>query len=210
MNTNRVYATKMKPLNTHWMTAGLLIIIVACWGQAGYIYAKAQLAQYLISDAWEQSIVLSKPVRPWDWADTHPVAKLTIKQAQPLFVLAGASNRNLAFGPVLLNADLDDVDDVNAEQSQAFNISIAAHRDTHFAVLEELEYGDSIALDTGKVSVNFVVDEMMIVDEKDLSILDGQDRQVITLITCYPFDALSSATPLRYVVQGRLVEKFHP
>ncbi|MDG2099795.1 MAG: class GN sortase [Glaciecola sp.] len=197
-------------LKTYWLTAGLLIIITVCWGQAGYIYAKAQLAQYLISDAWQQSIISGMPVRPWDWADTYPVAKLSINQAQPLYVLAGASNRNLAFGPVLLNADLDDIDygnADNADKAQAFNISIAAHRDTHFALLQDIEYGDSISLDTGKESVNFVVDEMVIVDEKYLSVLDVNDKQVITLITCYPFDALSSATPLRYVVRGRLVEK---
>lgn len=197
-------------LKTHWLTAGLLMIIAVSWGQAGYIYAKAQLAQYLISDAWQQSIVSGMPVRPWDWADTHPVAKLSINQAQILYVLAGASNRNLAFGPVLLNADLDDVDTGNAEhagQLKAFNIAIAAHRDTHFALLQDIEYGDVISLDTGKELLNFVVDEMLIVDEKHLSVLDVDDKQVITLITCYPFDALSSATPLRYVVQGRMVAK---
>ena len=197
-------------LKMHWLTTVLLIFIAVCWGQAGFIYAKAQLAQYLISDAWQQSIVSGMPVRPWDWADTYPVATLSINEAQPLYVLAGASNRNLAFGPVLLNADLDDIDYGNADhadKSKAFNIAIAAHRDTHFALLQHIEYGDPIILDTGKNSLNFVVDEMAIVDEKYLSVLDVDDKQVITLITCYPFDALSSATPLRYVVRGRMVAK---
>ena len=195
-------------LKGHWLTAGLFFIIAVCWGQAGYIYAKAQLAQYLISDAWQQSIVSGMPVRPWDWADTYPVAKLSINQAQPLYVLAGASNRNLAFGPVLLNANLDAVDDDNtthANKSRAFNIAIAAHRDTHFALLQDIEYGDAISLDTGKGLLNFVVDDLLIVDAKYLSVLDVDDKQVITLITCYPFDALSSTTPLRYVVRGRKI-----
>jgi sortase A len=194
-------------LKMHWQTAVLLIFIAVCWGQAGFIYAKAQLAQYLISDAWQQSIVSGIPVRPWDWADTYPVATLSINEAQPLYVLAGASNRNLAFGPVLLNADLNDVDYAHPDEYKAFNISIAAHRDTHFSALQHIEYGDPIILDTGKNSVTFIVDEMAIVDEKHLSVLDVDDKQVITLITCYPFDALSSATPLRYVVRGRMVAK---
>jgi sortase A len=181
------------------------MIIAFCWGQAGYIVAKAQLAQYLISDAWQQGVLSQTPVKPWGWADTYPVAKLTINQSEPLYVLAGASNRNLAFGPVLLNANLEELSQV--DNTQAFNVSIAAHRDTHFALLELVEYGDSLRLDTGKESLSFVVDDLLIVDEKYLSVLDVDDKQVITLITCYPFDALSSTTPLRYVVRGRLVEK---
>jgi sortase A len=191
--------------HTRWLTTGFLILIAVCWGQAGYIVAKAELAQYLISDAWQQSVLSQTPVKPWGWADTYPVAKLTINQSEPLYVLAGASNRNLAFGPVLLNANLDELSQV--DNTQAFNVSIAAHRDTHFALLELVEYGDSLRLDTGKESLSFVVDDLLIVDEKYLSILDVDDKQVITLITCYPFDALSSTTPLRYVVRGRLVEK---
>lgn len=182
------------------MTAGLLLLISVCWGQAGYIYAKAILAQYLISDAWELSVMTSTPVKPWRWADTYPVAKLTIKQTDPLYLLAGASNRNLAFGPVLMNANVQSV-----ERKQPFNIAIAAHRDTHFAVLEDINYGDPIILDIGTKQIEFIVDEIVIVDEKNLGIIDSDDGQVITLITCYPFNALSSATPLRYVVQGSVV-----
>ena len=195
----------MTTQKSHWLTAGLLMMIAVCWGQVGYIYAKAQLAQYLISAAWQQSVLAQTPVKPWGWADTYPVAKLTINQSEPLYVLAGASNRNLAFGPVLLNANLDELSQV--DNTQAFNVGIAAHRDTHFALLELVEYGDSLRLDTGKESLNFVVDDLLIVDEKYLSVLDVDDKQVITLITCYPFNALSSTTPLRYVVRGRLVDK---
>lgn len=182
------------------ITAGLLLLISVCWGQAGYIYAKAILAQYLISDAWELSVMTSTPVKPWRWADTYPVAKLTIKQTDSLYVLAGASNRNLAFGPVLMNANVQSV-----ERKQPFNIAIAAHRDTHFAVLEDINYGDPIILDIGTKQIEFIVDEIVIVDKKNLGIIDSNDGQVITLITCYPFNALSSATPLRYVVQGSVV-----
>lgn len=195
----------MTRFHTRWLTTGFLILIAVCWGQAGYIVAKAELAQYLISDAWQQSVLSQTPVKPWGWADTYPVAKLTINQSEPLYVLAGASNRNLAFGPVLLNANLDELSQV--DNTQAFNVSIAAHRDTHFALLELVEYGDSLRLDTGKESLSFVVDDLLIVDEKHVSVLDVDNKQVITLITCYPFDALSSTTPLRYVVRGRLVEK---
>lgn len=182
------------------MTAGLLLLVSVCWGQAGYIYAKAIFAQYLITDAWELSVMTSTPVKPWRWADTYPVAKLMIKQTDPLYVLAGASNRNLAFGPVLMNANVQSV-----ERKQPFNIAIAGHRDTHFAVLEDINYGDPIILDIGTKQIGFIVDEIVIVDEKNLGIIDSDDGQVITLITCYPFDALSSATPLRYVVQGSVV-----
>ncbi len=40
------------------------------------------------------------PVKPWPWADTHPVARLIAPaQDADVLVLAGASGRTLAFGP---------------------------------------------------------------------------------------------------------------
>ena len=38
-----------------------------------YIPAKAVLAQYLINDAWNDSIRTGEMQKPWGWADMHPV-----------------------------------------------------------------------------------------------------------------------------------------
>jgi sortase A len=55
-----------------FLLAGLLV-----GGEGLWIYAKAKLAQMLLELSWrsEQS---GRRMRPWPWADTHPVAKLRI------------------------------------------------------------------------------------------------------------------------------------
>jgi sortase A len=51
------------------------------------------------------------------------------------------------------------------------------------------------------------VSERQVVDKDDTWLLDtlpGETR--LTLVTCYPFDALSAGGPLRYVVSADKVE----
>ena len=83
-----------------WPIAAGLLLAFGLWhlGQAGYIAAKAELAQYLMQRSWQQTLAGARAVKPWPWADTWPVARLTAADVD-LFVLAGADGRALAFGP---------------------------------------------------------------------------------------------------------------
>ena len=72
----------------------------ASFGQGAYIVAKAHVAQWLLHAAWDESRATGIAVKPWPWADTHPVARLMAPtQDSDVLVLAGASGRTLAFGP---------------------------------------------------------------------------------------------------------------
>ena len=42
--------------------------------------------------------------------------------------------------------------------------------------------------------------EVTIVDQNETRVLDEADSPQLTLITCYPFDAVLPGTPWRYVV----------
>ena len=46
--------------------------------QALWIPLKAELAQWLIERSWQQMLNGDTQSRPWPWADTRPVAVLTI------------------------------------------------------------------------------------------------------------------------------------
>ncbi len=88
------------------------------------------------------------------------------------------------------------------------NSVIGAHRDTHFAFLQWLEAGDELEVETptGFVQV-YKVTEREVVDKDDTWLLDslpGETR--LTLVTCYPFNAISAGGPLRYVVSAEKVE----
>ncbi|MBL0141721.1 MAG: class GN sortase [Betaproteobacteria bacterium] len=175
--------------------AVLLLLALAGWqlGAAAWIHAKAALAQHLIASAWEDTKAGGSK-RPWPWADTRPVARLTVgSRGIDLYVLAGTSGRSLAFGPGHV--------DGTALPGSAGNSVIVAHRDTHFAFLRDLHEDDEIAIEDvrGRVT-RYRVREVAIVDKHDTSLLDPADSPQLTLITCWPFDAVQPGSPQRYVV----------
>lgn len=178
--------------------ACLLLGGLAIGGEGLWIHTKARMAQLLLDLSW-RSEISGHPMKPWPWADTHPVAKLTIdRDGSQIIVLAGASGRTMAFGPGHL--------DGSALPGQPGNCVITAHRDTHFAPLRYVGPGEVITLQCldGRV-LHYRITATRVVRKQDTSVLrqDGRDR--LTLITCYPFDAIRPGTPLRYVVVAERV-----
>lgn len=186
---------------------GLLLLGTTLFGKGFYMQAKAHFAQYLIEQAWAKTLIDGQSHKPWSWADTYPVAKLSIDQANmpthfdgpasndSLYVLAGASGRNLAFGPGLVLS--------SAPAGERGNTVIAGHRDTHFAILKGMTVGRRLALQTaaGKEIVYQVV-ATKVVHESQTELMAPSDDNRLTLITCYPFDALQGGAELRFVVQA--------
>jgi sortase A len=83
------------------------------------------------------------------------------------------------------------------------NIGIAGHRDGFFRGLKDVGPGDRIELAEEGKTETFVIDNIVIVDPKDVSILARRERPSLTLVTCYPFYFIGSA-PQRYIVQASL------
>jgi sortase A len=167
--------------------AALFSLLIAL--QALWIPAKAALAQALIARSW-QIAQAGDRLPPWPWADTHTVARLAIPALdRELFVLAGNSGRNLAFGPALDSA------------SSAGDWIIHGHRDTHFASLDNLRAGDRLQIERpGSATRDYQVVRSEVVDSRrvELVVDPGQDR--LSLVTCYPLHSLRPGGPLRYVV----------
>jgi sortase A len=165
-------------------------------GESVWILAKAQLAQLLLARAWEQRVSGTTQPKPWPWADTWPVALLRAPRlGEEHVVLAGASGRNMAFGPTHV--------DGSAPMGASSNAVLSGHRDTHFAFLERLEPGDEILIDTPDANRHrYRVETTHIVDESDLWVLETTDEKMLTLVTCFPFDAVIPGGPERYVVRA--------
>jgi sortase A len=141
--------------------------------------------------------------KPWWWADTYPVAKLTIgPDARVLMVLEGSSGRNLAFGPTH--------DPASVLPGERGNSVIDGHRDTHFAVLKGLKLGDvlNVELPDGR-RVSFAIAGLHVADSRRSRISLDSDVPRLTLVTCYPFDAIQPGGPLRYVVTADWVPPGH-
>jgi sortase A len=82
------------------------------------------------------------------------------------------------------------------------NIVIAAHRDTYFRPLKEIGEGDQITLETldGRTRI-YSVRSIEITDPSEVEWMRQTESQVLTLITCYPFNWIGPA-PQRVVVRA--------
>jgi sortase A len=150
-------------------------------GQGAYIPAKAWLAQ------------------PWPWADTWPVARLVAKSGNvDLIVLAGGSGRTLAFGPGHLSA--------SSLPGETGNTVIAGHRDTHFSFLRDVEVGELLVIETVSGEKHlYEIFDIDVVDSRRSSLLLDTDTAMLSLVTCYPFEAIDPGGPMRYVVTAKML-----
>ena len=182
--------------------AGLFAITALYFGvQSFWIAGKAALAQVLLDQAWESSLGEDDVIKPWPWADTSPVARLTIPSLhQSFIVMSDASGEAMAFGPGLIAGSLD-----HAESNV---IAIGGHRDTHLSQLNELAIGAVVRLQTQAENWrSYRVDRQSIVDSRTHTVAINQQRAGLILITCYPFNALQTGGPLRYVVSATEIAK---
>jgi sortase A len=183
---------------TRTLLAVALLAGLTTGGEGLWIYAKAKLAQLLLEISW-RSALAGEELRPWPWADTRAIARLTIERGgATIIVLAGASGRTMAFGPGHL--------DGTAMPGDSGNCVITAHRDTHFASLRCVGPGDILPLQRPDgVTIRYRVQATRVVPKTDTSVLRQDARTRLTLITCYPFDAIRPGTPLRWVVIAQKV-----
>jgi sortase A len=187
----------LKTMAVAAFAAGLICLASGLW-----IPVKAQVAQVLIEAAWQRERTSSQAQAPWPWADTRPLAKLTWgdgRGAATLFVLEGSSGRNLAFGPVH--------DSASVVPGARGNSIIEGHRDTHFKLLQDAKPGDrlSVELLDGTRS-DFVVTDARVVDSRKWRILLDADVPRLSLVTCYPFNAVIPGGPLRWLVTAERVQ----
>jgi len=166
------------------------------WGQAATVHAKAWLAPILIERAWADSQVHGVEVKPWPWADTWPVARLSVPAlgiAQ--FVLAGANGAALPFGPGHLSG--------TALPGRTGTIVIAGHRDTHFRFAATLAVGTVIVLESiDGTRRRYRVQDKIIVDSRANELRVDENQDMLVLVTCEPTSVLSARGPYRLVVSA--------
>ena len=193
--------TSRQPWLRPLLAAAALIGGLALMTNAGWLHAKAALAQVLIEKAWRENLAEGRPQsRPWSWADTMPVGRLEfVRQRESMVVLAGDSGRVLAFGP----GHRSDTPLPGAPG----NSVISAHRDTHFRVLGRVGTGDLIRVEAldGQIRV-YRVEERRVIDMHDLTVTEQHGVDALTLVTCWPLDAVVPGGPERLVVTARRID----
>lgn len=165
---------------------------------AGWLHAKAWLAQQLLHAAWVDTQATQQAHTPWPWADTTPVARLQAPRLEiDQIVLSGDAGRTLAFGPGWAEA--------SGAPGTHGAVVLSGHRDTHFAFLRELRIDDELHLTASHAARRYRVVSMHVADARHeaIALRDGDDA--LLLVTCWPFDALAPGGPLRYVVRAEAV-----
>jgi sortase A len=87
---------------------------------------------------------------------------------------------------------------------QAGNIGIAGHRDSFFRPLRNIQQEDVIELTTARGIYRYRVVSTKVVKPEDTAVLDSDGREILTLVTCYPFYFVGSA-PERFIVRAERV-----
>lgn len=186
----------MAPRRSLTLGAALVLALAgaALTGNGAWLYAKAQLAQLLVEHAWRRALAGEPAAKPWPWADTWPVARLDVPaHGVSLFVLAGSSGRTLAFGPGHQHG--------TPLPGAHGNSVIGGHRDTHLGFLQKVRPGDSIRVQRPDgVRVEYRVTQLDVLDKRDTWVAQNDGEKRLTLVTCWPFDAIRTGGAGRYVV----------
>jgi sortase A len=174
---------------------GICALGLATIAQGAWIPAKAVLAQVLLDRAFDASRAGHRAVRPWPWADTVPVARVSVPRLGVRdVVLSGGSGQAMAFGPTRLR----ETDRVTV---------LAAHRDTHFRFVEDMRAGDEIVVERVDGSVQrYRVNGFETVRWDHFGMPRGPARPLLALTTCWPFGTTVHG-PWRRVVWAEMSER---
>ena len=158
----------------------------------GYMVVKAELSHYFIEQAWHETLENKQNNKPWSWADTYPILKISIPRiAKESYVLQGESGRNMAFSVVHHTS--------SGMPGHSKSTLISGHNDTHFSYLEELKIGDNIITQDKNNSHVYKVSEIKIINSSKEK-LNIRNTNELILTTCYPFSDLQIDNNLRFVV----------
>lgn len=168
-------------------------------GKSSWIMLKAEVSQVLLARAFTQSVASGEAVKPWSWADTWPVAEITLPRiGEKAIVLHGATPESLAFGPAHVSE--------TPRPGERGTSVIAAHRDTHFAFLKEVKVGDLVSITRSDgLTFRYTVTGLRVADWNRSGIDAHAPGHKLVLTTCFPFGSVVRG-PERYIVEAVMVK----
>jgi sortase A len=186
-----------------WVRWICLITAGICFGWAGAAWIEQRIHQSQAKESFEQMI--SEPVPPSTAApkrksrDAVPLAKLEIARLRISGYVedgldAHTLRRAIGHSPR------------SPKPGERGNVVLAAHRDTFFSGLRDVLVGDIVDLQApGGERLHYRVSRIFVVDPVDSRVMRPSSQDMLTLITCYPFEFIGSA-PSRLVVQARPIQ----
>lgn len=180
------------------IAAALILTGALLVSKSAYFYSKGFIGQFLIERAWEKYRTVGEPVEVPGFEGRYPAGRLIIPAVNISSVLLGsATEESLALGPGHIEG--------TARPGEFGNTAVAGHRDTFFRPLRRIKSGDIIILEYLTGTKFYEVDKIRIVKPTDIEWLEKSSEDMITLVTCYPFDYVGAA-PKRFIVRGSLIQ----
>ena len=84
------------------------------------------------------------------------------------------------------------------------NVVIAGHRDTFFRGLQHVRPDDEITLTTLQGAFRYRVGSTLVVEARDVWVLEDTGGAILTLVTCYRFNYVGPA-PRRFIVRAHRI-----
>jgi sortase A len=180
------------------------VVAIVCLGYYGYVSAETVL--YQAYENRELDALLTRD------ATSPPVDRTSAVAARPT-PARGATVGRIEIPRLGVSAIIKAGTDARTLQlavghipgtalpGETGNIGLAAHRDTFFRRLREIQSDDEIRLITPEGSYSYRVERTNIVEPRDVWVLDPTAYPVLTLVTCYPFSYVGTA-PQRFIVRA--------
>jgi sortase A len=149
---------------------------------------KAHLAN-IPKTNWDSHSTLPRPRSHSDFMGQIDIPRIGLTAV----ILEGSDDRSLRLGVGHISG--------TAFPGEPGNVALAGHRDTFFRSLRKIRQNDDIRLTTLDNSSTYRVDWVKVVSPDDTEVLRSDNRSILTLITCYPFNFVGSA-PKRFVVRA--------
>ncbi|MCK5718042.1 MAG: sortase [Thiomargarita sp.] len=161
----------------------------------------SRVAQGLLHTAWVRAQASGLQVRPWPWADTWPLARLSVPHLNvEQIVLTHAIDEDMsAFALGHSNSSV-----LPGELGNS--VLNAHHRQTFETFLKKLKPGDTLVLESPRSGRwHYKVSAIYIVDKTDTHLVTPSLKRRLTLISNYPSPDLING--LRYVVIADEIER---
>jgi sortase A len=200
----------MKRLADIFALAGLLALSYCCvylakaWlyqADATRRFARERLKEQHSTDKPSPFKSATRAKRPYP-STGSAVALLAIPRVGlSTIVVEGAEERELKLGPGHIPG--------TSLPGGGGNVGVAGHRDTFFRPLRLIRKDDTIQVITHEQKYHYRVVSTEIVSPNDIQVLYSTQHEMLTLVTCYPFEFVGHA-PRRFIVRADCLDCLIP
>ncbi|MEQ1948369.1 MAG: class D sortase [Bryobacteraceae bacterium] len=181
-----------------WLQRVLLIVAVGALGYCGFVLTDTWMFQYRANAELDRSLAQPlPPAGPGVVALGGLVGRVEIPRLGMSVIVAEGT------GEKILRHAVGHIEGTKFPGGPG-NVGIAGHRDTLFLPLRNIQQNDLITLVTLQGEYRYRVVSMKIVEPYDVTVLNSDEHEILTLVTCHPF-YFAGPAPNRFIVRAERI-----